>query len=114
MICLPEAAVSESKRSAAGHPSASLQMQAAVPSAVSGKLKNEEPFDIIFLDPPYQKGLEEEALKLTAAYDLLNDDGLIIIETLLDTEYDGKVPECFYIEREKKYKSNKHLFLRKR
>ena len=79
-----------------------------------GKLKNEEPFDIIFLDPPYQKGLEEEALKLTAAYDLLNDDGLIIIETLLDTEYDGNVPECFYIEREKKYKSNKHLFLRKR
>lgn len=37
-------------------------------------------FDYIFLDPPYNKGLVENAVNLIEKYDLLAKDALIIIE----------------------------------
>lgn len=37
-------------------------------------------FDLIFLDPPYNAGLEQEAIKLIQEYDLLAKDGKIIVE----------------------------------
>ena len=38
-------------------------------------------FDIIFLDPPYKSKFIEESLENITKYDLLNDDGIIIVET---------------------------------
>ena len=70
-------------------------------------------FDLIFLDPPYGKGLESEALRLIESGHHLPDDGLIIIEALIDTDYTASIPASFCIVREKLYKSNKHVFLRK-
>lgn len=77
------------------------------------RLRKMDPFDIIFLDPPYGKGLESEALRLIESGHLLADDGLIIIEALIDTDYSASIPASFCIVREKLYKSNKHVFLRK-
>lgn len=37
-------------------------------------------FDLIFLDPPYDAGLEQEAIQLIKAYDLLAKEGKIIVE----------------------------------
>lgn len=76
-------------------------------------LRKSDPFDIIFLDPPYEKGMEIDALRLIHDSNLLADGGMIIIETTLDTEYMGCIPSQFSIVREKKYKTNKHVFLRK-
>ena len=46
------------------------------------ELKNENiKFDIIFLDPPYELDISKEAVKLILEYELLNTDGIIIIET---------------------------------
>ena len=39
------------------------------------------PFDIIFLDPPYNKGLLAPALDKIAQHNLLTPDGIIVIET---------------------------------
>lgn len=39
-----------------------------------------ERFDLIFLDPPYGKGLETEAVKRIHELDLLLEDGRIVIE----------------------------------
>ena len=77
------------------------------------RLRKTDPFDIIFLDPPYGKGLEFEALGLIESERLLADEGLIIIEALIDTDYTASIPKSFRIVREKLYKSNKHVFLRK-
>ncbi len=40
----------------------------------------DQKFDIIFLDPPYHGELYEKCLTAIAERDLLNDDGIIIIE----------------------------------
>ena len=46
------------------------------------ELKNNKiKFDIIFLDPPYDLDISKEAVKLILEYKLLNENGIIIIET---------------------------------
>lgn len=43
--------------------------------------KCREQFDIIFLDPPYNKGLIEPALSLVAEKSLLTENGIIVLES---------------------------------
>ncbi len=46
------------------------------------ELKNQnEKFDIIFLDPPYELDISKNAVKLILEYGLLKKDGIIIIES---------------------------------
>lgn len=40
----------------------------------------EQPFDIILLDPPYNRGLLDEAFRLISEGGLLSDDGTIVAE----------------------------------
>lgn len=42
--------------------------------------KKEEKFDLIFLDPPYKKGLLDVALKNLVDLNLLNEDALVVCE----------------------------------
>ena len=58
-------------------------------------------FDIIFLDPPYNKGLVQKALSEIRRLDLLGENGIIVAET----ERGGEDPDgCgFSIIKEAKY-----------
>lgn len=38
-------------------------------------------FDIVFMDPPYSKGIVDEALKLIDEKNILTHDGIIVVET---------------------------------
>ena len=79
-----------------------------------GRLRNEgERFDIIFLDPPYDKELEKTVLEQKAFYDILNEDGFVIVEASAATEFDYADRIGLSVYREKVYGSNKHVFLRK-
>lgn len=49
--------------------------------SASGK----ERFNIVFLDPPYTKDMENEVLKKVARADILADNALVICETNVDT-----------------------------
>ena len=40
-----------------------------------------EKFDIIFIDPPYKKDIAVESLKQIIKYDLLTQNGIIVLET---------------------------------
>ncbi len=40
-----------------------------------------EKFDIIFLDPPYNKNLIEKSLRLIVDNDILSDEGIIMLES---------------------------------
>lgn len=42
-------------------------------------------YDLIFLDPPYDSGLVEKALKKMKMFDILATSGIIICETGIDT-----------------------------
>lgn len=48
--------------------------------ALKALAKREIQFDYIFLDPPYNKGLIDEALKSIAEFNLLKENGIIICE----------------------------------
>jgi len=80
-------------------------------AAVSRLYSQRKTFDIIFLDPPYRQELEKNILLSLEKYKLLKDDGMIIVEASSDTEFGYLEDSCFKITREKKYGSNKHLFI---
>lgn len=48
--------------------------------ALKALSKRDIQFDLIFLDPPYEKGLIDEALADIAEFNLLKDSGIIVCE----------------------------------
>ncbi len=68
--------------------------------------------DIIFMDPPYNKQLEREVLIFLSKSDLINENSYIIIEASLETDFSYAAMLGFEIIKEKKYKINKHIFLK--
>lgn len=81
---------------------------------VSSALYNiyEKEVDIVFIDPPYQSGLEKTILTLLHDMHYISDDTLIVIEAAIDTKFDFANEIGFKIVREKCYKTNKHVFLK--
>lgn len=63
--------------------------------------KTKDSFDLIFLDPPYHKGLAERALCLIGERKLLNPDGLIVLEC--DGDEEIAVPPSFYPAKQVQY-----------
>ena len=70
-----------------------------------------ESFDYIFMDPPYGKGLEKEAVLLLEHSPLCHDHTTIIIESDLETDFSWVGETEFFLVKEKIYKTNKHVFL---
>ncbi len=70
-------------------------------------------FDVIFMDPPYHMGLEQDVLSMLADSSILNEDTLVVVESALDTAFDDAHTLPLVIQRVKEYKSNKHTFLYK-
>lgn len=71
-----------------------------------------QPFDIIFMDPPYRKGFEEKVIPYLLSSSLVTKGTLIIVETALDTDNSYMEEFSCEIERIKEYKTNQHVFLR--
>ena len=71
-------------------------------------------FDYIFMDPPYGKLLEKEAVLCLDDSSLCDEDTTIIIESDLYTDFSWVMDTGFGITREKIYKTNKHIFLQKK
>lgn len=69
-----------------------------------------EKFDLIFLDPPYNKGILQRAAFLTTEYGLLNSTGIIAAET----EVGGEVPSvsCLSCIKSAKYGKTQILIYR--
>ncbi len=76
-----------------------------------GRMEGQKAFDYIFMDPPYNQLLEKRVLEYLKDSSLLSEDGLIIIEASLETEFDYVEALGFSVIKEKRYKTNKHIFL---
>lgn len=74
----------------------------------------EERIDIIFMDPPYECGHEKAVLAVLSKMPYVTEDTLIIAEAALKTDFSFTREIGFDIQREKYYKTNKHIFLKKR
>lgn len=70
-------------------------------------------FDIIFMDPPYNKMYERLVLEELKNSDILNEDTLIIVEASKETDMSYVKQMGFCIIKEKIYKTNKHIFIEK-
>ena len=72
-----------------------------------------EPFDLVFLDPPYGAGLEERALQQLQNSPLIHDDTLLIVEAKIDTDPSSFEVFGYHIVKIKAYKTNQHIFLQR-
>lgn len=73
-----------------------------------------EKFDIIFMDPPYGKELERKVLEYLTMSNIIDEDTLIIFEAKLDTDIDYLDQLGYELIKEKIYKTNKHVFVKRR
>lgn len=75
------------------------------------RLEGTEPFSIVFMDPPYNGGYEESVLRQLISSGIVNENTMIIIEAALDKQLTFIEEIGLEIYREKKYKTNKHIFM---
>lgn len=68
-------------------------------------------FDVIFMDPPYNKLFEKQLLNALKNSGIVYCDTLIIIEASKETVFDYLEESPFQITKEKLYKTNKHVFI---
>lgn len=73
---------------------------------ISGKV-----FDVIFMDPPYNKEHEKQVLHLLQNSNIIYCDTLIIVEASKETDFSYIEDTNFQITRIKEYKTNKHVFI---
>ena len=74
-------------------------------------LEGGEPFDCIFMDPPYNKLLEKQVLEYLAESKLIDEDSVIIVEASKSTDFSYVESFGFSVLKKKEYKTNLHLFL---
>ena len=89
----------------------SVVLKQDVFSALRGSIKDTA--DIIFLDPPYQQEYDKKVLEILRDAPYVNEDTLIVVEASRDTLFDYVEALGFFVEKEKQYKTNKHIFIRK-
>ena len=90
----------------------SVVLKQDVFAALRGSIKDTA--DIIFLDPPYGQGaVYQKVLELLRDAPYVNEDTLVIAEASLGDSFEFAIESGFTVTKEKKYKTNKHVFLRK-
>jgi len=90
----------------------SVLLKQDVVSAIAGI--HEKEADIIFMDPPYQAGLERPVLHALSQVAYVTEDTLIIMEADLAHDFSWVEETDFTVIREKNYKTNKHVFLKRK
>lgn len=73
----------------------------------------EKRVDVIFMDPPYGQEHEKRVLEVLRDKKYVDEDTLIVVETSLQADFSYLPGLGFEMIREKKYKTNKHVFIRK-
>lgn len=74
-------------------------------------LEKGAPFDLIFMDPPYGRGLERQVLEYLAHSSLLAEEGMVVVEASLETPFDHVQDLGFQVIKIKKYKTNMHVWI---
>lgn len=75
------------------------------------RLEGKNRFDYIFMDPPYDQELERQMLSYLADSGMIDKQSTIIIEASLETSFDYLEELGFIMEKNKKYKTNRHVFV---
>ena len=73
----------------------------------------EKEIDVCFMDPPYVQEQEKRVLSVLHGMKYVTRDTLIIVEASLYTDFSYLEEMGYTLEKEKRYKTNKHVFIRK-
>jgi 16S rRNA (guanine(966)-N(2))-methyltransferase RsmD len=73
--------------------------------------RNKEQFDVIFADPPYEKGFIKKTLYLLGRSSLVSEDGIIVIQHSFREELNRKTGEIVLMEQ-KRYSDTTLSFLK--
>ena len=65
------------------------------------------------MDPPYDKMLERDVLEVLKGSSILKPDTIIVVEASDRTGFDYLSDMGYVIVKEKKYKTNKHVFIKR-
>lgn len=71
---------------------------------------HEKEMDVIFMDPPYHSEYEQQVLSLLRGLPYVTEHTLIVAEAALETDFSYVKELGFAVEKEKRYKTNKHVF----
>lgn len=74
----------------------------------------EKEADVIFMDPPYGKEYEKKVLDALKDVKYVTDNTIIVIEADLHTDFSYVEDLGFEIFKQKKYKTNQHVFVRRK
>lgn len=74
---------------------------------------HEKNVDVIFMDPPYDNEWEKRVLKELTHKPYVTEDTLIVVEASLKTDLPYLEEFGYCLVKEKKYKTNKHFFIRR-
>ncbi len=74
---------------------------------------HEKEADIIFADPPYEGDHYEKLLSVLKDRPYVTEETLLVMEAELERDFIFADEYGFYVEKEKCYKTNKHVFLRR-
>ena len=79
---------------------------------MASSMRPDEPFDVVFMDPPYGHSLERRVLEALKGGSVIGTDTLIIIEASKDTAFSYLEELGYRILRDKSYGSNRHVFVK--
>lgn len=74
---------------------------------------HEKEAGIIYADPPYEGGHYEKLLSVLRDRSYVTEDTLLVLESERERDFSFAGGYGFLVEKEKCYKTNKHIFLRK-
>lgn len=74
---------------------------------------HEKEVDFVFIDPPYHAEYEEKVFELLSGQSYVTENTLLILEAEKDNKLDFLREYGYEIVKEKIYKTNKHVFVRK-
>ena len=75
---------------------------------------SEKEVDVIFMDPPYDQLYEKKVLEALTTKKYVTEDTLIVVEASLNTDFSYLDKMGYEVMKEKKYKTNKHMFIRRK
>lgn len=70
--------------------------------------------DIVFIDPPFKDHLEKKVLPLLDEEGIIGEDTIVVVECDYDSDFEFLNDLNLEIFKEKEYKTNKHVFIKRK
>ncbi len=83
-----------------------------VETALKDLAKKNHRADIVFADPPYNKKLVSSTLACLGKYQVLDEEGVIVIQHSVKENYQDFLPENIYQVKQRKYGENMVTFFK--